>query len=33
MERAAAGEQILVTRRGTPLVSLSAAQEPLPLAA
>ena len=33
MERAAAGEEVLVTRRGKPLVRLSPAQEPLPLAA
>jgi prevent-host-death family protein len=33
MERAAAGEEVLVTRRGKPLVRLSPAQESLPLAA
>ncbi|MFL5865472.1 MAG: type II toxin-antitoxin system Phd/YefM family antitoxin [Thermoleophilaceae bacterium] len=33
MERAAAGEEVLVTRRGRPTVRLSPAQEPLPLAA
>jgi prevent-host-death family protein len=33
MERAAAGEDVLVSRRGKPLVRLSPAQPPLPLAA
>ncbi len=33
MERVVAGEEVLVTRRGKPLVRLSPAQEPLPLAA
>jgi prevent-host-death family protein len=33
MERAAAGEEVLVTRRGKPVVRLSPAQAPLPLAA
>jgi hypothetical protein len=33
MERAAAGEQFLVRRRGKPYVHLSAAAPPLPLAA
>jgi antitoxin (DNA-binding transcriptional repressor) of toxin-antitoxin stability system len=33
MERAAAGEEIRVTRRGKPVVTLSAAQESVPLAA
>jgi len=33
MERVAAGEEVLVTRRGKPLVKPSPAREPLPLAA
>jgi len=33
MERAAVGEEILVTRRGRPTVRLAPAQEVLPLAA
>jgi prevent-host-death family protein len=33
LQRAAAGDEVLVTRRGRPLVRLSPAQEPLPLAA
>jgi prevent-host-death family protein len=33
LQRAAAGEDVLVTRRGKPLVRLSPAQESLPLVA
>ncbi len=33
LQRAARGEEVLVTRRGKPLVRLSPAQEPLPVAA